>query len=264
LVIPGLMDILEELNHLREAGCSCVMATIVRTKGSSPREAGAKMLVLPDGSIRGTIGGGNFEKLVIEESLYLFGSDQTSSLKHFRFAQSGPDATEMCCGGEAEVFMERYGKPKQLIVFGGGHVGRALVKLASDSAFQITVVDDRQEILDQYHSGVTTSLTDTEYQACLPKLDHECFVVIVTRLHKIDRGVLDHVLKHDTAYVGMIGSKAKVVKMFRSLEESGVEKTALAKVHAPIGLEIGAEGPYEIAVAIMAELIAALKNSPQE
>lgn len=262
--IPRLMDIFDELDQLRESGSSFVMATIVRTKGSSPREAGAKMLVLPDGSIRGTIGGGNFEKTVIEESLSLFEGDRTSSLKHFRFAQSGPDSTEMCCGGEAEVFMERYGKPKQLIVFGGGHVGSALVRLASDSVFKITVVDDRRETLDQFSSGVTTILTDAEYQTCLPELDSDCFVVIVTRLHKIDRDVLERVLQQDAAYVGMIGSKAKVVKLFKSLEDSGITKETLSTVHAPIGLDIGAEGPYEIAVAIMAELLSTLKKTPQK
>jgi len=258
------MDIFDELGQLKESGRPFVLVTIVRTKGSSPREPGAKMLVLPDGSIHGTIGGGNFEKFVIEESLSLFTGETGSSLKHFRFAQSGEDSTEMCCGGEAEVFMERFGKPKQLVVFGGGHVGSALVRLASDSPFQMTVVDDRKDILDRYPAGVTTILTDSEYQSCLPELDSGCFVVIVTRLHKIDRDVLEIVLKSDSAYVGMIGSKAKVAKLFKSLEQSGVTKDTLATVHAPIGLNIGAEGPYEIAVSIMAELLSVLKKKVQQ
>jgi xanthine dehydrogenase accessory factor len=253
------MDIFEELHNKRKAGQAYVLATIVRTAGASPRGAGTKMLVYPDGNIAGTIGGGKFEKLVIDDCLQLLQSGQKHLLKTYGFSESGTDATGMACGGEAEVFMEAAARPKKLIIFGGGHVCRELVRLADGSDFLITVVDDRAEILNGYGNPITTIQTDADYQENLPALDRDCFVAIVTRSHKIDHEVLKRVIKHDCAYIGMIGSRSKIGKLYASLEKSGIERALLERVHAPIGLSIKGEGPYEIAVSILAELIA-VKN----
>ena len=249
-------DIFREILDLRSSGQPFVLATIVKTAGSSPREAGAKMLVFPDGSISGTIGGGNFEKMVIYDCIGLFESGKLNLFKKYRFSQTGPDSTGMCCGGEAEVFMELFGKPDRLIIFGGGHIGMALSKIAGDLGFQITIVDDRQATLDQYPPSIETILTDDDYIQNFPALDSRCYAVIVTRSHKCDKTVLEQTLKYDCAYIGMIGSKTKVAKTKSALQDQGFDKSKLDAVHAPIGLDIGAEGPHEIAVSIAAELIA--------
>lgn len=257
------MDIYEEIAEKRKAGLVFALATIVKTVGSSPRAVGTKMLVYPDGRISGTIGGGRFEKLVIDDCLGLLASDSRHLLKKYPFSQTGEDATGMYCGGEAEVFMEVNAKPKRLIIFGGGHIGRELVRLASGLSFAITVVDDRQDILDGFSQPVTTLLTDQDYSADFPSIDKNCYIVIVTRSHKCDLSVLARAINEPCAYIGMIGSKTKVAKLFSSLQESGIDRSLLDKVHAPIGLDIGAEGPYEIAIAIVAEIIAARKKALQ-
>ncbi len=254
------MDIFEEIYNRRQSGQPFVLATIVRTAGASPRSPGAKMLVFPDGSISHTIGGGTFEKLVIEDCLHLLESGEQHLLKRYSFTKTGKDATGMACGGEAEVFMEVNGSPKRLIVFGGGHICKDLVRLAQGSEFLITVVDDRPDILSEYGHPVAVIKTDPDYQENFPALDRNCYVVIVTRSHKCDRLILEQAIRQDTAYLGMIGSKSKVAELFSLLEQSGVDRAKLDIVHAPIGIDIKGEGPYEIAVSILAELIA-VKNA---
>ncbi len=253
------MDIFEEICDRKKAGQPFVLATIITTAGASPRAAGARMLVFPDGKISGTIGGGAFEKLVIDDCLQLLQSGDKHLFKRYSFTETGDDATGMSCGGEAEVFMETSAKLKRLIIFGGGHICRDLVKLARGSDFAITVVDNRPEILSEYDFPVTTVQTDSQYQQNFPVLDNDCYVVIVTHSHKADRPVLQRVLKEKCAYIGMIGSKKKIAEMYSSLENDGVDRDLLKTVYAPIGLDIKSEGPYEIAVSIMAELIA-VKN----
>jgi xanthine dehydrogenase accessory factor len=258
------MDIIDEIYNKKKAGQKFVLATIVRTAGASPRHPGAKMLVYPDGSISGTIGGGTFEKMVIDDCLALMESGEQHQLKRYSFSEQGREATGMSCGGEGDVFMELSGRPKRLIVFGGGHVCRELVKLALNSDFAITVVDDRPEILQWYQPPVTTLQTDSEYRDNLPSLDRDSYVVIVTRSHKHDEPVLAQVIGQDCAYIGMIGSRAKVGQVYAALEKTGVQRERLARVHAPIGLDIKGEGPFEIAVSILAELIAVKNGAPVE
>jgi xanthine dehydrogenase accessory factor len=252
-----MMDIYKEINDKLRIGQSFVLATIIETIGSSPRRVGARMLVFSDGSISGSIGGGTFEKLVIEDSLQLLNSSSRHLLKHYSFSKKGKDQTGMSCGGQARVFLEAYSHPDNLVIFGGGHIGRELARLASGSGFTITVVDDRKDILETYKPPVTTVLTDTKYKTKIPSLNKNSYVVIVTRSHNCDLPVLKKVIKQDFAYIGMIGSRAKISKVSSALKKSGISKKLLDKVHAPIGLDIGAEGPYEIAISILAELIEA-------
>ncbi len=255
------MDIFEEIHNRKKAGQLFVLATIVNTAGASPRAPGAKMLVYPDGKISETIGGGTFEKVVIDDCLDLLKSGGDHLLKKYNFSQSGEAPIGMSCGGEAEVFMEVSAKPKRLIIFGGGHVCRDLVRLALGSEFLITVVDDRPDILSAYDRPVTVVQTDPGYRENLPSLDGDCYVVIVTRSHQHDQPVLEQVINKGCAYVGMIGSKAKVAKLLSSLKASGVDRALLQQIHAPIGLNIKGEGPYEIAVSILAELIAVKRGA---
>jgi xanthine dehydrogenase accessory factor len=165
----------------------------------------------------------------------------------------------MSCGGEGEVFMDVHARPKRLFIFGGGHICKELVRLAAGSDFSICVIDDRPDILNGFSTPVTTLTTDADYRENFPSLDLDSFVVIVTRSHMYDEPVLTQAVRQDCAYIGMIGSKAKIRKMFAALEKTGVDSSRLEQVHAPIGLNIKGEGPYEIAVSILAELIA-VKN----
>ena len=256
-------DIFEEIYRQRADGALFVIATLVSVVGSSPRLAGARMLVFPDKSISGTIGGGNFEKTVIDDAVALMTGPDNSILKSYRFEESGPDSTGMVCGGQAKVFLEKSDIPDKLIIFGGGHICRDLIKIASGLNYKITVVDDRPEVLTQYSGPVNTCLTDINYQSNYPAIDSRSHIVIVTHGHRCDKEVLARVIDSNAAYIGMIGSKSKILHTFKELESCGINPEKLTKVHTPIGLDIGAEGPYEIAVAIAAELIFVRRKSPQ-
>ncbi len=251
-----MTDILREVAAKKTAGEAFVLATIIRTIGSSPRQPGARMIICPDQSIIGTIGGGHFEKLVIDDSVAMFRGDDQTLFKSYRFEEQGEDATGMSCGGEAHVFLEVFHTPRRLVVFGGGHVCRALVQLIQPMDFCITVVDDRAEILDYFPDSITTMHTDNQWQENFPPLDRNTYVVIVTKGHKGDKSVLARVLQQQCAYVGMIGSKAKIKHVFDDLEAEGVDPALFKQVYSPIGLDIGGEGPHEIAVSILAEIIA--------
>lgn len=259
------MNIFKEILNRQKAGQPFVLATIVKTSGPSPRDAGAKMLVYPDGSISETIGGGTFEKLVIEDCRELLRGNTKHLLKKYNFTDIGEDATGMACGGKAEVFMEVCNRAKRLIIFGGGHIGRELTRLAATSDFSLTVVDNRPDILQNFDESVNTILTDPEYRDNSPTFDSDCYVVIVTHSHNFDQPILARVLKENCAYIGMIGSKAKIAKIYASLEKAGFDRIQLEQVYSPIGLNIKSEGPHEIAVSILAEIIA-VKNgmNPRE
>ena len=255
-----MMDIYKEILDSQADGKSFILVTVVKTSGSTPRDSTAKMIVYPDRSIKGTIGGGNLENNVIADCLSMFDSKMSSQLNTYSLFPNGENETGMCCGGMVDVFMELHSKPKSLIIFGAGHIGRELSKLAAGLNFMITVIDDREEILESYGTEIKTILTDENYSKNIPVIDIDSFVVLVTRSHQLDCKILKNITSKECTYIGMIGSRAKIKKVFKQLESDGVEQAALAKVKAPIGLDIKAEGPYEIAVSILAEVIAA-KNA---
>ncbi len=259
------MGLYQEIAEKHAAGQAFVVATIIGTKGSSPRQVGAKMLVYPDGSISGTIGGGYFEKLVIEDSVGLLLGEKRHLVKSYRFEKSDrPDATGMSCGGRAEVFLEAHSAPERLVIFGGGHIGQALAGLARKLNFTITVVDERQEILDNFHPPVESVLAAPGFTGNLPRVGPDCYLVIVTHGHLGDLAVLERVIVANCAYYGMIGSKAKIAKVYAELKKKGIDHSMTEQIHAPIGLDIGAEGPYEIAISIIAEIIDTRKKRRQK
>lgn len=253
------MNIYHEIIENLESGSLFVLATIVKTSGSTPRKTGAKMIVYPDGRISGTLGGGYFERDVIRDCLKLIESHSLNLMKKYSFSLLGENSTGMCCGGNVEVYMEVHKKPIRLIIFGGGHIGKELVRLANGSGFVVTVVDDRKEIIDSFKDIVDTKLAEIDYAANLPNIDENCFVVIVSRSHQTDRVIVQSILNNKCRYIGLIGSKTKTGKMFSYLKGIGIDQSLLDRIHTPIGLDINAEGPYEISVSILAELIA-VKN----
>ena len=249
----GLMNIYNEIEQLRKSGIDAALCTIIHTKGSTPRKVGAKMLVLIDGSIKGTIGGGNLEKEVIKNALVQLKKNEPKLFKHDLLHQHN-----MCCGGTVEIFIEPLEKMKRLYIFGAGHTGQALAKFAMSMDFEIFVIDDRKEYIDQLKEGSAINKLHVDYKKVLPTLpfDENTFVVILTYEHEIDRDILSYCIKKPYAYLGMIGSQRKIEMTKKMFLDAGIAtKEQLEKVRMPIGANILAETPEEIAISILAELI---------
>jgi xanthine dehydrogenase accessory factor len=237
-----------------------VAATVVRSTGSVPRRTGAKMLVLPDGSIRGSVGGGLFESLVVKDALEALGR-RASLTKTYSFNPkgSGPQAFGAVCGGRAEIFLEVIVPSDRLLIVGGGHCGQALARMASQMDFSIVVADDRAQFalpeLFAYDAVESVLNLPADYEG-LPEADADTYVALVSKGYITDEAALRRVLTSPAPYIGMIGSCRKRDIVFDNLRADGVPESQLARVHAPIGIEIGAETPEEIAVSILAEIIA--------
>jgi len=249
-------DIFEEIVKIRSEGGRAALVTITSVKGSTPRAEGSKMLVRTDGSILGSIGGGSLEGRVCQEAMAVIKDGKSRMLQ---FDLTGQEVAEegMICGGNMEVFVEPIMTKPCLYIFGGGHISFFISKLGKMLDFRVVVIDDREEFAnsDRFPEADETIARDLE--AVFPdlKINQSSFIVIVTRGHLLDEKVLEWAVKTDAGYVGMIGSRKKNRTVFSHLESRGISKELLETVHAPIGLDIHAETPEEIAVSIMAEII---------
>lgn len=245
-------EFFRRLAALSGSGEPFVLVTIIGVEGSAPRTTGTRMAVRADGSIIGTIGGGRLEERVKEEASSLLGSTDLCRIE----LRLGPDLG-MCCGGVVEVLLEPQRGASRLFVFGGGHVARPLAEFASKVAFSVAVNDDRPDFAtrERFPSAVTVSCDDHRDHARDLETTPSDFVVVVTHDHGCDEAVLAEFVERDLAYLGVIGSRSKVRKFRLRLKAAGVSPEALDRVHAPVGLDIGAETPEEIAVAIVAHLI---------
>lgn len=238
---------------------SVVVATIVRDSGSVPRRTGAKMLILPDGSSRGTVGGGIFELLVIRDATAALKSGR-SVTRSYSFNPKGVDvdAFGAVCGGRADVFMEVVMPQDRMLIVGGGHCGQALARAASLLDFSLVVADDRAEFArpeDFPYPNVDRVIHTPPDYAGLPEPDIRTYVILVSKGFLTDEAALRRVIGSPAAYIGMIGSLRKRAAVYDKLKADGITDEQLARVRAPIGLEIGAETPEEIAVSILAEVI---------
>ena len=247
-----------EIAAAQQARVPCALATVVSTRGSVPRAAGAKMLVYGDGRISGTVGGGKFESLVIAEALEII-ADGTPRLKTYFLREGEPQSFGAICGGEASVFMEALTAGEALWIFGGGHCSQAIARLARECGFYVGVVEDRtDQAAPERFPGINQLVTDQPAPAFIAGRDWNArdALVIVNRHAGLDKVTLDAALRRGVpGYVGMMGSRRKVSRVFDELAAEGHAREALAKVHAPIGLDIGAESPAEIAVSIVAEVL---------
>jgi xanthine dehydrogenase accessory factor len=249
-------DFFERIAALIKRHQRIVLATVVSTGGSAPREAGARMAVLPDGSIVGTVGGGILEKRVIEDALEVLGEDRPR-LARYDLTDDRDGGIGAECGGRSEVFLEPVGSAPHLMILGAGHVGLALARLGQEAGFRITIVDDRPAFSGQAaRPGVTVLDSAPDDPSLRSRVTPETAVVVVTRSHALDRSSLANLLETPAFYVGMIGSRRKISKEMEALRAEGFDEKVLAAVHAPIGLDIGAETPAEIALAILAEIVA--------
>lgn len=248
----SLFALVADLQRKGEPGA---LATVIRARGSVPRHAGSKMLVYPDGKIVGTVGGGEMESRVIEESLAALRDGGTRILRYELNDPQGGDPG--VCGGEVEVFVEPIARKPTVIVVGAGHVGQAVAHLAHWLGFRVVVSDDRAEF-----ANPTTVPEADEIVVCplaelgtRTRIDDQTYVLLTTRGVPVDIVGLPALLDAPAAYLGVIGSRRRWEVTAQQMREKGIPEEKIARVTSPMGLELNAETPEEIAVSMMAEVI---------
>jgi xanthine dehydrogenase accessory factor len=254
------MDLFEEIVRMRKAGQRGALATIVHTNGSIPSYESSRMLVREDGSIAGTIGGGCVEADVWAAAKEVM-AKETPRKMAFQLNNEASYDNGLICGGTLEVFVEPILPQPIAHIFGGGHISMALAKSASAAGFGIVIVDDREQFANQERFPMAQEL-HTSYEKAFQQLQPNAssYLVIVTRGHRDDMRVLAWAVRTQARYIGMIGSKRKVLSVYQALEKEGYAPEEFSRVYAPMGLEIGALSPEEIAISITAELVAVRRN----
>ena len=257
------MNIYEEITRTLREGKRGALATITSVHGSIPSVAAAKMLIREDGSIAGTVGGGCVEGEVRKVALEVMRNERPKTMS-FNLDQMPDDDSGLVCGGSLQVFIEPVLPAPVLYVFGAGHVGLNVYKIAHLAGFEVVVVDDRDVYANRERFPHARDIHAGQMDQVLSQLapSDSSFLVIVTRGHRHDMRVLRWALDTPARYIGMIGSGRKVLTIFQELEGQGVPRAEFDRVYAPIGLELGATTPEEIAVSIVAELIAAHRKCP--
>jgi xanthine dehydrogenase accessory factor len=256
------MDIYEEILRLRNLGQKCALATIVDVRGSIPSYESAKLLVREDGSMTGTIGGGCVEAEVWNAAREVI---ETEKPKHLTF-NLGQDAAYdngLICGGQLDVFVEPVLPVPRAFIFGAGHISKSLSKVATLAGFATVVVDDRESFANRERFPEAAEVHAGEYEEVFSRLpiNENSYVIIVTRGHRDDMRVLKLAIGTTARYIAMIGSKRKVINVIRELEKEGIPHCAFERISAPMGLNIGAVSPEEIAISVAAEMIAVRRNA---
>jgi xanthine dehydrogenase accessory factor len=256
------MDVYEELVRLRNLGQKCALATIVQVRGSIPSYESAKLLVREDGSMIGTIGGGCVEGEVWNVAREVIASEKPRHIT-FNLGQDAAYDNGLICGGQLDIFVEPVLPVPHAFIFGAGHISKSLSKAATLAGFSTVVVDNRDSFANRERFPEAAEVHAGEYEEVFPKLaiNETSYVVIVTRGHRDDMRVLKLAIATQARYIAMIGSKRKVLNVIRELEKEGIARTAFGRIHAPMGLDIGAISPEEIAIAVAAEMIAVRRNA---
>ena len=261
-----LMDIFEEVVRMRQAGERGALATIVHTNGSIPSYESSRMLVRDDGSIVGTVGGGCVEAEVWAAAKEVIVAEQPRKMI-FNLNQDAQYDAGLICGGTLEIFVEPILPQPVLYIFGGGHVSTAVAPLAHQAGFKIVIVEDREAFANAERFPMAMEIY-TSYEEAFAKIqpNSSSYLLIVTRGHSGDMRVLAWAVGTEARgftprYIGMMGSKRKVIAVYKALEKEGFSAAQFERVHAPVGLDIGALTPEEIAVSITAELIAVRRNA---
>jgi xanthine dehydrogenase accessory factor len=255
------VDIFEEIVRMRRSGARGALATIVHTNGSIPSFESSRMLVREDGSIAGTIGGGCVEADVWAAAREAM-DKETPRKMVFNLNNEASYDSGLICGGTLEVFVEPILPQPVITLFGGGHISAAVAKAAHSAGFGIVVVDDREAFANTERFPMAQEVF-TSYEEAFEQIvpNAASYLVIATRGHKDDMRVLAWAVRTDARYIGMIGSKRKVISVYKALENEGYRAQEFEKVFSPMGLEIGALSPEEIAISIVAELIAVRRNA---
>lgn len=250
-------DVLPAAAAALERGEPSALVTIVRANGSTPQRVGAKMLVFADGRIVGTIGGGCYENDALGKAREAIATGKPS-LVHYDLNDDFVQESGLICGGQMDVYIDPIAPVPSLYVIGAGHVGWHLGRIAADAGFRLHVVDDREKFAnaERFPDAQTVEVDDLSAWLHRVELPPTAYVVVVTRGHTHDFEAIRALAARDLRYLGLIGSRAKVARIFEALEAEGMPLECLGRVHAPIGLDIGAITPAEIAISILAELIA--------
>ncbi len=247
-----MSSIYQHISAIENSSQKAVLCIITHTKGSVPRKAGAKMLVLETGKIYGSIGGGSLEKKVIEDALKVIKIQKTSTYSHALVQDHG-----MCCGGIVEIYIEPIVNKKNLYIFGGGHIGKALAQYAYQLNFIVTVIDERLDILNEIQPTEIKTINLYHHSAFQElQFNDQALICVITHNHAYDREIVAYCAKQPHAYLGMIGSKRKVEvakKLFR--EGNVLTEDEMNKIDWPMGINIKVQTPEEIAIAILAKLI---------
>jgi xanthine dehydrogenase accessory factor len=256
------MDIYEEIVRLRREGRRGALATIINVRGSIPSFATAKMLVRDDGSILGTIGGGCVEAEVWQAGREVMEQEKPRTLS-FDLNQDPKYNTGLVCGGSLEVYVEPILPISVLYMVGGGHVGLHVYRVARIAGFDVVVLDDRESFANRERFPEAREVFADDFDKVMAQLTlpEAAFVVIATRGHTDDMRALRWAVRTPARYIGMIGSRRKVITIYRQLEKEGIAPESFDRVHAPVGLNIGAVTPEEIAVAVVAEMIAVRRHA---
>jgi len=255
------MNIYEEIVKLQREGRSGAVATIVNSRGSIPSFQSAKMLIRDDGSIAGTIGGGCVEAEVWQAAREVIASEKPRTLS-FDLNQDPKYDTGLVCGGTLEIFIEPVLPVPLLYIFGAGHVAIELFKVARNAGFDCIVIDDREAYANAERFPGAQQVIAKDFDNALDELTptESSYIVIATRGHRDDMRVLRWAVQTPARYVGMVGSKRKAITVFRELTREGLKSDLFDRVHSPVGLDIGTVTPAEIAVSIVAEMIAARRR----
>ncbi len=240
-----------------ERGEPAALVTIVSTTGSTPQRVGAKMLVFSDGRIVGTIGGGCYENDAFGKAREAILS-RAPQLVHYELDDDFAQETGLICGGQMDVYIEPIEPSPELYIVGAGHVGFHLARIAQETGFHVHVIDDREKFAnaERFPTAAEVIVEDIPSWIARASLPPYAYAVIVTRGHTNDLEALRALAPRELRYLGLIGSRAKVARIYEALSADRMPAAMLTRVHAPIGLDIGAVTPQEIAVSILAELIA--------
>ncbi len=259
------MDVFEEITRLRKAGMKCALATIVNVRGSIPSYESSKLLIREDGSIVGTVGGVCVEAEVWAAAREVMEKEKPRTLT-FNLNNNPSYDTGLLCGGTLEIFVEPILPTPYLYIFGAGHVSLSLSKVAAQSGFSTVVIDDREAYANRERFPEANQIIAEDFEKAMTQLkpSESSYIVVVTRGHRDDMRVLRWAVQTPARYVGMIGSKRKTITIFKELQQEGIPAPLFERVHAPVGLDIGAITPEEIAVSITAELIAKRRNVERE
>lgn len=259
------MPSLERLAEIAKGPTPAAVCTVVETRGSTPRKAGARMVVFADGTplgrIEGTIGGGAVEHRLREEAVLAIAETRPRMVHLNLTTQLG-----MCCGGQMTIYVEPLRERPPCVVLGGGHVGLAIAKVAHVAGFAVTVADPREELMTPARFGDDISLVhgyDDDDLDTLP-FGPDAFVIVVTHDHQTDQRLVEKVLPRAYRYVAMVGSQRKALLTRQRCEAKGIAQERIAALRSPAGLDIGAETPEEIALSIVAEMVAVRRREAAE
>ncbi len=252
------IDIMKKAAENIKNNISFVLATVVQGAEGSPGRSGFKIIVYPNGSFEGTVGGGELERLILKEAERVFETKQNKLVSYI--LKESKDGIGMLCGGEAKIFLEYFAPAKRAFLFGAGHLCRSLLPILKSLEFQIVVIDDRKEYANKEKLPFADQIFAIEYKEFLKDFspNENDAIIIFTHGHKHDFEIIDTVCRKNlkVKYIGMIGSRAKTKYAINKIKEKNYEGNLIDSVYAPIGLNIGKTTTQEIAVAIAAEILA--------